>query len=251
MHRRALLSGVAAASAAALTGCSTGLFGDQYEDTREVEFDLPDEDASVSVQSENGDVDVSTHDGDRVSVTARLSGPSEDRVEGVEVAGSPGSGDLSIALEGSTRRVSADFDVQVPAGTPTGDLETSNGDVDVRDVAGVGSASSENGDVTVRSAGPVSAAETDNGEVAADVPAPLPGDVTVASSNGDVSVSLSPDADAEVVARTDNGNASIEGLDLSDEQRDGDEEEVRGVLGDGTHGVLVESDNGDAAVDAL
>jgi DUF4097 and DUF4098 domain-containing protein YvlB len=250
MQRRALLGGVAAAAAASLTGCASGLFGDQYEETREVEFDLPGEDTTVSVHSENGDVDVSTHDGDRVAVTARLSGPSEDRVEGVEVAGPTGDGDLSVALEGSTDRVSADFDVQVPAGTPTGDLETSNGDVEVRDVAGVESATSENGDVTVRSAGPVSTAETDNGEVAVDLPAPLPGDVTVASDNGDVDASLSPDVDAELVARTDNGDASIEGLDLSDRESE-DDEEVRGVLGDGTHEVVAESDNGDVEFDAL
>jgi DUF4097 and DUF4098 domain-containing protein YvlB len=253
MHRRALLSGVAAASAAALTGCSTGLFGDQYEETREVEFELPGEDAAVSVRSSNGDVDVATHDGEVVAVTARLSGPSEDRVDGVEVSGSTGAGDLQVGLEGTTGRVSADFDVRVPAGTPAGDLETDNGDVDVRDVAGVASAVSENGSVTVRSAGPVSTAETENGDVDADVPAPLPGDVTVRSENGDVDASLSPDADAEVVARTDNGDASVDdGLGLADRQQSGDgETEIRGVLGDGTHEVLAESDNGDVEVDAL
>lgn len=249
MQRRALLGGVAAAAAAALTGCATGLFGDQYEETREVEFDLPAEDAVVSVYSENGDVDVSTHDGERVAVTARLSGPSEERVEGVEVAGSTGDGDLAVALEGTTDRVSASFDVQVPAGTAVGELETSNGDVEARDVAGVEAAVSENGDVTVRSAGPVSTAETDNGEVAVDLPAPLPGDVTAASDNGDVGVSLSPDADAEVVARTDNGDATVDGLELSD-LRDEDGT-IRGVLGDGTHEVLAESDNGDVEFDAL
>ncbi len=248
MQRRALLGGVAAAAAASLTGCASGLFGGQYEETREVEFDLPGEDAVVSVHSENGDVDVSTHDGERVVVTARLSGPSEERVEGVEVAGPTGDGDLSVALEGTTR-VSAGFDVQVPAGTAVGELETSNGDVEVRDVAGVESASSENGDVTVRSAGPVSTAETDNGEVAVDLPAPLPGDVTVASDNGDVDASLSPDADAELVARTDNGDASIDGLELSDLRSD--DGTVRGVLGDGTHEVVAESDNGDVEFDAL
>ncbi|SEW19713.1 DUF4097 family beta strand repeat-containing protein [Halobacterium jilantaiense] len=249
MQRRALLGGVAAAAAASLTGCVSGLFGDQYEETREVEFDLPGEDAVVSVHSENGDVDVSTHDGERVAVTARLSGPSEERVDGVEVAGPTGDGDVSVALEGTTDRVSAGFDVQVPAGTAVGELETDNGDVEVRDVAGVESAVSENGDVTVRSAGPVSTAETNNGEVGVDLPATLPGDVTVASDNGDVGVSLSPDVDAEVVARTDNGEASIDGLELSDLRSD--DGTVRGVLGDGTHEVVAESDNGDVEFDAL
>jgi len=249
MQRRALLGGVAAAAVASLTGCATGLFGDQYEETREVEFGLPSEDAVVSVHSGNGDVDVSTHDGERVAVTARLSGPSEDRVEGVEVAGPTGDGDLSLALEGTTDRVSAAFDVQVPAGTAVGELETDSGDIEVQDVAGVESAATDNGDVTVQSAGPVSTAETDNGEVTIDLPAPLPGDVTAASDNGDVSVSLSPDADAEVVARTDNGETGIGDLDLSDTRYD--DGMVRGVLGEGTHEVLAESDNGDVEFDSL
>lgn len=250
MQRRALLGGVAAAAAASLTGCMAGLFGDQYEETREVEFDLPAEDTVVSVSSENGDVEVSTHDSEQVAVTARLSGPSEERVEGAEVAGQTGGDELSVALEGTTDRVSAAFDVQVPDGTAAGELGTDNGDIEVKDVAGVESAATDNGDVTVQAAGPVSTAETDNGEVIIDLPAPLPGDVTAASDNGDVSVSLSPDADAEVVGRTDNGETGIEDLELSDLRYD-DDGMVRGVLGEGTHEVVAESDNGDVEFDAL
>lgn len=251
MHRRALLGGVAAAAAASLTGCMGAQSDDQYEETRDVEFDLPAEDTAVSVSGKHGDVAVSTHDSEQVAVTARLSGPSEERVDGAEVAGQTGADGLSVALAGTTDGVSAAFDVQVPAGTAVGELETSNGDIDVQDVAGVESATTDNGDVTVQSAGPVSAAETTNGAVTIDEPAPLSGDVTAVSNNGDVSVSLSPDADAEVVARTDNGETGIEDLELFDLRRDGDDGMVRGVLGEGTHEVVAESDNGDVEFDAL
>jgi len=75
MQRRALLSGIAVGSVAVLAGCSTSLFGDRVEESRELEFD-PGEDAPVNVVNGNGDVAVETHDGELVVVDASVSAPS-------------------------------------------------------------------------------------------------------------------------------------------------------------------------------
>ena len=250
MQRRALLGGIAVGSVAALTGCSATVFGTGVEETRDLTFD-PSDDAAVSVQNENGDVDVETHDGDQVVVDATVSAPSDERLADVRIAGEASDGEFTVAVrvDGDSSGVSADLDVRVPEGTEMASVQSENGDVTVRSVATVAAARSRNGDVTVRDAGQVGSVATENGDVEAEVPAPLPGDVTVRSTNGDVAVRLSPDVDAELVVSTRNGEIEVRDLDLADSQVS--ETEVRGVLGDGTDEVAVSSQNGDVTVDAL
>lgn len=250
MQRRALLSGIAVGSVAALAGCSTSLFENRVEETRQREFD-PEDGLAVGVQAENGDLDVETHDGDRVVVDATVSAPSEERLEDVTIDGGASDGEFVVAVrvDGDSSSVSADLDVQIPEETEVAPVVTRNGDVEVRDVASVEAARSSNGDVTVRDVGQAGSMGTENGDVEGELPAPLPGDVTVESTNGDAEVWLSPDADAELWATTENGDVTVEGLELADRQAS--ETEVRGVLGEGTHEVTVSSENGDVTVEAL
>jgi len=250
MERRALLSGIAVGSIAALAGCSTALFDDRVEESREREFDLEDG-LAVGVQTENGDVDVETHDGDRAVVDGTVSAPSEERLGDVSIDGDASDGEFVVAVrvDGDSSGVSADLDVRVPEETAMAPVVTRNGDVDVRDVASVEAARSSNGDVTVRDVGQAGSMGTENGDVEGELPAPLPGDVTVESTNGDAEVWLSPDVDAELWATTSNGEVAVSGLELADSQVS--ETEVRGVLGDGTHEVTVSSENGDVTVEAL
>lgn len=235
---------------AALAGCSTSLFGDQVEETREREYD-PADGAAVNVDNESGDVDVETHDGDRMVVNATVSAPSEERLEDVALASDASDGEFTVEVlvDGDSSRVSSDLDVRVPEGTEMASVVTENGDVDVGGVASVAAARSSNGDVTVRDVGRAGSMSTENGDVKADLPAPLPGDVNVESTNGDAEAWLSPDADAELWATTENGDVTVEGLELADRQES--ETEVRGVLGEGTDEVTVSSENGDVTVEVL
>lgn len=251
MRRRALLAGVAAGTTA-LAGCIDGgsPFGDQAQESREYEFDLP-SDAPVRVMGENGDVAVETGDRTGVAVDARVAAPSESRLDDVTVTTSTVEGALAVDVdvEGDTSGVSVDLDVEVPAGTAMAVVQTENGDVDVAGVAGVEAARSSNGDVTVRNAGPVESVSTENGDIGADVPAPLAGDVLLRTENGDVDASLSPDIDAVVDAQTTNGDVEVEYLDL--QNRSEEDTHVTGTLGDGTHDVTIGATNGDVVVRAL
>lgn len=252
MRRRALLAGFAAGTTTALAGCIDGgnLFGDRVQESREYEFDLP-SDAPVRVMGENGDVDVETGDRTDVAVDARVTAPSEDRLDDVTVTTSEVEGALAVDVdvEGDTSGVSVDLDVEVPDGTAMAVVQTENGDVDVSGVAGVEAARSSNGDVTVREAGPVESVSTENGDVGADVPAPLAGDVLLRTENGDVDAALSPAIDAVVNAQTQNGDVEVEDLDLQNGS-EGDTH-VTGTLGDGTHDVTIGATNGDVVVRAL
>lgn len=248
MERRALLGGVAAGTTVALAGCVGDLLGSTVEEERSLSFDAP-ADGEVSVVTRNGDVSVETHDRGDVAVDAVVSAPSEERFDDVSVTGAVRDGDLAIglAVEGNPGSVGVDLDVQVPVGTGLAGVDTDNGDVTVRDVAGVGEARSENGDVRVRRSGPVGGASTDNGEVVADLPAPFPGDVTVASENGDVTANVSLEASVSVTATTENGEVDVaEELQLADANVT--ESRVTGRLRDGEHALTVKTVNGDVTL---
>lgn len=252
MQRRALLGGIAVGSVAVLAGCSASLFGDPVEESRTLEFD-PGDDAAVSVRSGNGDVSVETHGGDGVVVEAAVSAPTEERLADVTVEGDARDDafHVEVRVAGDTSRVRADLDVRVPEGAELASVQSENGDVDVREVAAVSTARSQNGDVTVGDTGPVESVGAENGDVEADVPAPLPGDVTVQSENGDVDARLSPDVDAELAATTQNGDVEVRDLELADREESESEPGVRGVLGSGTNLVSVASVNGDVTVERL
>lgn len=250
MQRRALLGGIAVGSVAALSGCSATLFGGRVEETRKQEFD-PADDAAVNVQNQNGDISVDIHDGERMVVDASVSAPSEERLGDVAIASDASDGEFTVEVlvDGDTSGVRADLDIRAPEGTAMASVQSENGEVSVREVLSVSAARSRNGDVRVRNAGPVGSVSTENGDVEADVPAPLPGDVTVRSTNGDVDAWLSPDVDAALRVTTENGGVDVRDLDLADRQES--ESAVQGVLGEGANEVTVSSENGTVTVGSL
>ncbi|CQH61457.1 DUF4098 family protein [Halobacterium hubeiense] len=253
MRRRALLAGVAAGATTALAGCTDAgsLFGDPVQETREQYFDVPDG-TRIRVENESGDVSVSGRDRPDASVDATVMAPGESRLDDVTVSvNEDENGDLAVDVDvsGDASRVSVDLDLRVPEDAAMAPVQTENGDVEVRGVAGVPAARSVNGDVTVRDAGPVGSVSSANGDVAADVPAPLPGDVLVRTENGDAEVALSTDADATLDAQTENGDVDVEELGL--QNRSGNDGRVTGTLGEGTHDVTIATLNGSVEVRAL
>lgn len=249
MQRRALLGSAAVGLNATLAGCVGELFGSPVQETRSREFDLPDG-ARFRTAIDNGDVAVSTHGGDAVLVDAVVSARSEARLDDVTVEGVHEDDFIvDVRVDGGNSEVSVDLDVRVPPGTEVAVARSWNGEVSVRGVAAALGVGSVNGDVTVRNAGPVSRVETTNGEVDVDVPAPLPGDVTVRSENGDVDASLSPDVDAVLDASTENGDVEVDALDLGNATVS--RTLATGTLGDGTREMTVATTNGDVTVQPL
>ncbi|NIB99657.1 DUF4097 family beta strand repeat-containing protein [Halobacterium sp. R2-5] len=252
MERRALLAGLAAGTTTALAGCTDAgsLFGDPVQETRDQYFDVPDG-ARIRVENENGDVAVTGRDKPEASVDATVTAPGERRLDDVTVSVSEDGDEIAVTadVDGDASRVSVDLDLRVPEAAAVAPVQMENGDVEVRGVSGVAAARSVNGNVTVRDAGPVSSVSSANGDVAVDVPAPLPGDVLVRSENGDVGVALSADVDATLAAQTETNYVEIDGLEL--QNRSGDDADVTGTLGDGTHDVTVETANGAVEIRAL
>jgi DUF4097 and DUF4098 domain-containing protein YvlB len=236
-----------------------------YTETGERSFD-PGDAEEVAVRTDSGDVTLSAGDGDAVSGTVRKESSSgEDALGEVTVEGRVEDGRLTVAPQrpNSRENVTVDLDLSVPDGLAVVEASSSNGDIEAEGVAGDGTYSSANGDVDVTgvdgfvtvestngdlTAGDVSGldgAESTNGDVTVDVSA-LRGDATCWSRNGDVIAAVADDLSAAVTLETTNGDATVEGVELTVESSG--EHRVEGTIGAGDHALELRSTNGDVTL---
>lgn len=248
--RRRLLAGALGMSSVLLAGCAD-LLGDRVTETIDRTAEIPAE-AEVSVETQNGDVSVRSHDDQRLRVTGEKSVRGEasdlDRVSVVIETGSQTTVRAEIEEAGFFGGGGAcDLEVRVPSGATVDTAETENGTVDVRSVTGDVTAQTENGAVTIRdvvgyvtatvSNGRATVRDTtgvrevssDNGEVDVDVH-DIRQDVRVSTDNGDVTVGASSELACRVVLSTSIGDVDIQDVpvDISEES----EERLVGSLND-------------------
>lgn len=288
--RRRLLAGGAAAAATALAGCSatTPFVGKRRERTETVAV----EDATaLAVRGEVGDVAVRTEEREdvRVDVVEQSSSVTTD-LENLELSVERADDRLTLATVwhggGSLfgGRPSMDLDLAIPASLAveavettvgdvtvrdtTGDLDadattgdlllrsvdgdvtasTTTGDVDAEAVAGAVTAETNTGDVRVRDVEALGDVESNTGQVEVDVPA-IDGDVTVETNTGDVDAALGTDLDATLRLQTDTGDVTLDGVTLDDAETS--DERVTGVVGDGGPTLTIEANTGDVTVTRL
>lgn len=130
-----------------------------------------------------------------------------------------------------------------------GDLavETENGNAEAEDVSGFVGVRSENGNVTISGCDGVDGAVTANGNVDVDVTA-IREDTTIRSRNGNVDARLARDLDAQVTARTENGNVNVDGgLPIDAKGRT----YAEGTLGEGTSDLRLGTTNGNVSLSWL
>jgi len=157
------------------------------------------------------------------------------------------AGGLSSWFMKKSTDASVDFTVEVPAGTKV-DVSTANGELSVTAQAPV-LAKTVNGSVHVATAiGPV-AATTVNGSV--DVRMTTlggEGDIRAETTNGDASAYVPQKLDANVTLRTTNGDVTNAfGLVATGSRKN----LVEGVLGTGSRVISVRTTNGSATLGAL
>lgn len=209
MHRRLVLAGLAA-GAASLAGCQSVLRSRESR-TTEATFEVP-ADTPLAVALDNGSVGLDPYDGDGLDVTATISGPSQEAIEGVEVVAVENDGELLLTRQvreaAATASVSVGLDVRYPRGLPLTRVETDNGSFDAA--------------VT---------AITDEARLQTD--------------NGSLQVALSPTLDATVEATTDNGSLTVEGFDFEVDETAGT---ASGTIGDGSKRLTLRTDNGSLSI---
>lgn len=228
--RRRVLAGGAAAVVAGLAGC-VGSENDAKETVTEERQAANIE--QVAVEGTNGRVTVRGSDRETISLTGVKRAPNEERLEQLTIEVTETGETLSITTSddggGSLTNLGSapavDMELDVPRSMADVGVETTNGDVVVKEVDGTIAAESTNGDVT--------AALTESADVIAE------------TTNGDIELTVPPTIEAELSVDTTNGSLDIDGLDGYESASDSS---VETKLGAGTHQIECETTNGDVTV---
>lgn len=245
VSRRRLLAGGSVAALAGLAGCiATSRDVEETVDERYEGDDL----SELTASAVNGDITVVGEDRDDVAVTGTKAAASEGDLESVRLEASR-DGDtlaLDVDVDGGFLRFGPDpkmdLEVAVPAGLRVSRVETTNGRLEVVDVAGETAAETTNGDVELGAIdGPLSA-ETTNGDVTLTA---VGDDATAETTNGAVDLEIEPALEATLSVSTTNGEITVEGFDDDVIRTDSDLEVTRG---DGSHSLEVSTTNGDVDV---
>ena len=172
--------------------------------------------------------------------------PSEVLVDSLAVTnGAVRAADVGVAADASIAAENGEAVARRLDGDIS--LDTQNGRSVAEEVDGFVAARSVNGKVAIRGCAGVDGAATTNGSVEADVTA-IRGDTTLRTVNGAVDAALSPDLDARVVARAENGDVHV-GDAFSPDDRGGNYAE--GTLGEGTHELELVTTNGEIGLSRL
>lgn len=287
--RRAVLGSLGIAATTVLAGCTVA--GEVERETTTEQYTVPGSDVDrIAVSGGDGETTVRGWDGtdvrveatkyargqtdlSDVTVTRDTSGGKLD--VGAELSGSVGVGafggglerlDVSVPEDARVTRVDVD-DGSAQVADVTGDvaLTVDDGTAEVGPVEGDVDVSVDDGRVTVGNVDRVTG-ELDDGTLEMTEPATLgdlsaddgdfdlaidglDGDVEVQCDDGDVTARVAPDIDATVVVRADDSAVRVEGDLFDSVTTTGDT--TRGRIGDGTHELRVDIDDGESEIRPL
>ncbi|WP_459193781.1 hypothetical protein [Halosimplex sp. J119] len=193
---------------------------------------------SLTVEGVSGDLDATVDDGD--GEITDLDGDLTLMVDDGEATVSGVAGDVDVTVD--------DGDVEIDDAEGTVSAGADDGDVTVTE-AGVGRIQTDDGGVTVRGATDVDRIRTDDGDVEAEIRG-LDSDGAVVVDDAEVELRLASSVECRVLAVTDGGEISTEGLP-GDVSVDADEERVEADMGGADHRLRVESDFGDITLSGL
>lgn len=230
VDRRRLLTAVVAGTAG-LAGCLDGVFGSTItEPFSETHDAIPG--ATLTVDNRNGDVTVTAHDGDEVTIEGERRASTRNALEELSVEVSPGEPFAVVGSLGDASSLASpaiELEVGVPDGMEVGAVETRNGAVTVTGVAGDVSATtrngavrvtdvdgfvrgeSNNGNVELRETAGLAGANTANGSIDVELRA-MRDDVTCRTRNGNVTIAVADDLSADLDLHTSNGRVHVEDL---------------------------------------
>lgn len=202
--------------------------------------------SEISIDNENGRVTVTGWDQDQVRVRA-LNGRGVDRVS-VETSGDRMTVRTVPAATAGVFGTGVEYEITVPSSLQGMEIATSNGQIRVVDCNGTVDAETSNGGIELAGTRAIARLETSNGAINAEIRA-LDGDARVTTSNGAVRLALAPTLNAEIEARTSNGQVTVSGLTLNASETG--QNELQGTLGTGGPKLEVETSNGAITISAL
>lgn len=263
--RRSMLRLAAVAAFVALGSFASAALGQDFNRS----YRLP-ADGQISVRNVSGDVEVTGHDGDQVTVVGYKEGRDREVVQ-VEDLSSGGHVDIRAKYPRDCNNCEASirFEVRVPRSTRftfspissasgnikvtgvTGSLKvnTASGDVFISGVAGEVNASTASGEMSVREVAGTVSASTASGNVDVEI-ARLEGaeNMKFSSASGDVNVRMPSSLDAEVSMSTASGQIKTNFPLEVKESRYGSGSKAEGRLGSGARILRISTASGNVSL---
>lgn len=287
--RRAVLGSLGTAATTVLAGCTVA--GEVERETATEQYTVPGSDVDrIAVSGGDGETTVRGWDGTDVRVEATTYARGQTDLSDVRVTRDTSGGELDVGAEVSDGVGIGAFggglerlDVRVPEGARVTGVDVDDGSAQVTDVTGdvdltVDDGTAEvgpvEGDVDVSvddgrvTTGNIDRVTGDIGDGTLEMTEPatlgdlsaddgdldlaidgLDGDVEIQCDDGDVTARVGPDIDATVVVRADDSAVRVEGDLFDSVTTTGDT--TRGRIGDGTHELRVDIDDGESEIRPL
>ncbi len=207
-------------------------------------------DTILSVTNVNGDVSITTWDGDTVNLSARkkIDEKHEERLAAVEINVTLVNHRLLIeAIQKDQESLLPELDmtIYVPRNLSVDRVKTVNGGVDIEKVSGYVNVSVENGRIWIRGAEGVRNVVSTYGTIDVDIQN-FKEDISIQSVNSEVVVYINPALNADLNMITQNGKVVIQDLEL-DLTKDKEEWKM-GSLGEGGNLISIKTVNDDVIV---
>ena len=246
-----------------LMGLLSGCVGPQISEFFNEEYNA-NENTVIRVTTINGQLEISSWDGDTVKVDAvKKTRIGQEELDLTKITVDEFNEILEITVEYTGTRVitpSVDINIKIPSNVTVetattsngqviingvkGDIQaqSSNGGIFIEDVDGFVSASTSNGQISIKSTTGVGDISTSNGRISVEI-FDFQEDIVIDSSNGDIQVYLKPYLNADLKMSTSNGEVSVSGLSLN--LTTSEDKYKKGTIGLGGDLIEIETSNGD------
>ncbi len=191
--------------------------------TEEFTFTL-DEGGRISVENINGAITIEGHAGNEVTVVATKKAGTQKYLDGIKIDIDASASQVRIETRhpstsggwfGKNTSGSVSYRLKVPAGAELDEIETVNGELDIRGMTGAVNASTVNGGIELAGLQSDADLETVNGVIKAGFARLGAGQrVTADTVNGRIELHLPADASASVRAETLNGKIDADDFGL-------------------------------------
>jgi DUF4097 and DUF4098 domain-containing protein YvlB len=205
-------------------------------------------DGEFRLKTIRGDINLSTHSENEVSVKAILMAEEKSELDGVDLdfETEAGSVTLSTGNKIAKSKIDIQYYLKVPENLKSVTIITFNGQIDLRGVYRDIDLRAANGDIEFRGDFSGCRLKAANGDIDVDVRNVLKGNITGESGNGSIRVRLTPDSDFAIEGSTRTGIIRSDFETTITDAFIGSG--IKGTVGKGAYQVKLKVVNGDISI---
>lgn len=229
-----------------LSGCinlSDDLSGDEIKSYIEREYEA-NENTVLSVTSVNGDITISTWDGENISLNAtKRTRNGKDDLDNAEIVVSENDNLINIEIRHAQpiKSRAVDLDIKIPNFVSVDSVRTTNGPVNIENVKGFVIATTTNGLISLKGTSGVGDLLSTNGGINAEI-FDIKENIEIQTTNGGITLYINPGLNASIQISTTNGGINVNGDFIN--VTVSSNKSFKGVIGNGNYSIDVLTTNG-------